>query len=309
MVELGPRSVRTPWSSTDIVRCAHICQARTSVGAHTLVERRAQRAPSAERSERSERSERRAQRAPSAASAASAASARTLAERSERTHPRRAQRAPARLASWVHVPAPLAAWTQAHAPRPREPRRTHPDHPGARTQGAWAQAHVVLVRWPGWIFSEISNFCWSRAEKVRWSGKFAGGVQKRCAGRANLPEACRKGAMAGVRVRARARMRAHARTHAHARPGHAIFATISAAPLAAWVNPGPVPAPRWEESPPPCIWWPRPTESRFGSCSVSEKVFAERGGHVRPKVVSEAALSLIKCLPSDRKKFWRLLCL
>jgi len=37
-VALGPRSVRTPWSSSDLGRCAHLGGARTSVGAHTLVE-------------------------------------------------------------------------------------------------------------------------------------------------------------------------------------------------------------------------------------------------------------------------------
>jgi len=31
-------------------------------------------------------------------------------------------------------------------------------------------------------------------------------------------------------------------------------------------------------------------------CSVSQKVFAQRGGHVRHKVVSGAVLSLRKCL-------------
>jgi len=42
--------------------------------------------------------------------------------------------------------------------------------------------------------------------------------------------------------------------------------------------------------------WLRPAESCFGGCSVSEKVFAQRGGHVRQKVVLEAALSLRKRL-------------
>ena len=42
--------------------------------------------------------------------------------------------------------------------------------------------------------------------------------------------------------------------------------------------------------------WPRPAECSFGGCSVAQKVFAQRGGHVRQKVVSGAALSLRKCL-------------
>jgi len=60
--------------------------------------------------------------------------------------------------------------------------------------------------------------------------------------------------------------------------------------------------------------WPRPAKGCFGGCSVSQKVFAQRGGHVRQKVVSEAVLSLRKCLlrevaTSGRRLFRRLFCL
>jgi len=38
LVELGPRSVRMPWSSSDLGRCARLGRARTTVSAHALVE-------------------------------------------------------------------------------------------------------------------------------------------------------------------------------------------------------------------------------------------------------------------------------
>jgi len=49
------------------------------------------------------------------------------------------------------------------------------------------------------------QICRSSAEKARWSGKFAGAVQERCDGLANLPEPCIKGALVGQICRSRAK--------------------------------------------------------------------------------------------------------